>query len=127
EIVGRIEMIGLLAPGPRRLTKANVERHQPAADMRERAIEHAPSHLVAIESERKQAADHPSALRATFDDSEIVGSIDRIGSPSVVLVGVAQEGAEVASGGKSQSADGRILGAIDQLVETSRLETVAIA
>ncbi len=39
EIVGRIEMIGLLAPGAHGLAEANVQRHQAAADMRKCAIE----------------------------------------------------------------------------------------
>ena len=103
EIVGRVEMIGLLAPGPHRLAKANVERHEPAANMREDAIEHATTRLVAVEAKRKEAVDHPPALRAAFDDREIVGSIDWIGRPGIVLVETAQEGAEVASGGKSKA------------------------
>ena len=66
-------MIGLLAPGPHRLAKANVERHEAAADMRKGAVENAAPRLVAVEAKREQAADHPPALRTAFDDREIVG------------------------------------------------------
>ena len=52
EIVSRIKMVGLLAPSPHRLAKANVERHEAAANMREGSVEHASSRLVAVEAER---------------------------------------------------------------------------
>ncbi len=127
EIVGRIEMIGLLAPRAHGLAEPNVQRHQAAADMREGAVENTPARLVPIESERNETADHPSALRAALDSGEIVGSIDRVDGAGVVLVGIAQEGAEVARRRKSEAADRRILGAVDQLIETPRFETVVIA
>ena len=127
EIVGRIEMIGLLAPRSHRLAKAKVERHEAAANMRKGAVENATSRLVTVEAERQQAADHPPALRAAFDDGQIVGSVHRIGGSRIVLVGIAQEGAEITRGGKSEAAHGRILGAVDQFVKMSRFEAVAIA
>jgi hypothetical protein len=69
KIVGRIKMVALRAPGPHRLAKANVERHEAAPNMRKGAIEYAAPGLVTVEAEREQAADHPSAPRAAFDNS----------------------------------------------------------
>ena len=40
KIIGRIEMVGLLAPGAHRLPEADIERHQAPADMRVGAVEH---------------------------------------------------------------------------------------
>ena len=94
-------MIGLLAPRSHRLAKAKVERHEAAPNMRKGAVENAAPRLVAVEAERKQTADHPPALRAAFDNRQIVGSVDGIGSSRIVLFRIAKEGAEVASGGKS--------------------------
>src|ERR1700733_12781718 len=127
EIAGRIEMVALLAPSPDRLAEANIERHQPAADMGKCAVENAAHGLVTVEAKRKQAADHPPALGAPLDDRKIVGSVDRIGGSRVVLFGIAQEGAEIASGGKSEAANGRVFGAVDQFLKMARFETVAIA
>src|ERR1700677_1762997 len=120
-------MVGLLTPSPYRLAKSNIERHEAAANMRKSAVEHAAPGLVSVEAQRKQTADHPSALRTAFDYREIVRPIDRIDGAHVVLLGIAQEGAEVASRRESQSANGRILGAIDELIETPGFEPVAIA
>jgi hypothetical protein len=69
--------------------------------VRKSAIEYAAPCLVAVEAKREQAADHPSALRTAFDDGEIVGSKNRIGGSRIVFVGIAQEGAKIARGGKS--------------------------
>src|SRR4029077_14577797 len=58
---------------------------------------------------------------------EIVRPIDWIGGPGIIFIRVAQEGAKVASGGKYETAVGRILGALNQFVQMSRFESIVIA
>jgi hypothetical protein len=51
EIVGRIEMVHLVAPRVSGLGKAHVERDEPAADMRIGALEGDAATLVGVEAQ----------------------------------------------------------------------------
>ena len=127
KIIGRIKMVGLLAPRAHRLPEANIERHQAPADMRVGAVEHPAAGLIGIEAEREETADHAAALRRALDNRDIVLAIDRVRRAEVVLRRIAQEGAEVAHCGEAEAADRRVLGAIDQFVEAARLKAGRIA
>ena len=127
KIIGRIEMVGLLAPCAHRLPEADIERHQPAADMRIGAVEGSSAALVGIEAEREKLrtirplCDVPSTI------ATLSCAIDRVRRADIVLRRIAQEGAEVAQRREAKAADRRILGAIDQFVEAAGLKAGRIA
>lgn len=54
EVVGGIEMVGLLAPGTDRLAEADVQWHQAAANVGISGIEDSPTGFVLIEAQREQ-------------------------------------------------------------------------
>ncbi len=80
-----IEAVNLLrSGGAARLSKSNIERHEAAADVRKRAIEHDLAALVAIEPEMDERAHEAAALRAAHHDR--LGILDEYRVVAAVII-----------------------------------------
>ena len=122
EIVGLIEVIDLVAPGASRMAEAHVERHQAAADMRQRTFEHLAAALVGVEAQMQVRADEAPALRGAHDDRRVARAVDRIARARRIGPLEAEERADIAQRREADPQHDRILGTVDKLVEPARLE-----
>jgi hypothetical protein len=75
ELVGGIQMVGLMPPGPTRLSEADVERRASAADVRIGALEHDAPLFVLVEAEMDEGAHVAAALGAALEDRREAGSL----------------------------------------------------
>jgi hypothetical protein len=106
EARARIEAVDLLG-GAARLSKSNVERHEAAADVRKRAVEHDLAAFVAIEPEVDEGGHEPAALRAAHHDGLGVPDEHRVVAADIILRLGLQKGAEIASSGKAEATNDR--------------------
>src|SRR6185312_8747143 len=106
---------------PRRLRETQIEGTAIGRLVRDGALEQAVMRLVFVESEMDKGANPAPALRGAVDDGVPDGVAERIGR-TLRRLAVAQEGDEVARRGETEPDDGRILRAIDQLVDVIGVE-----
>ena len=109
----------------RRLTEALVELAAAGAgDVRHHAVEDRAPRLVLVQAEVEEVAEEPPGLRHAQD----VGALE-LGRAGVALGGgrEAEPGGRVAHGDEAEADEGRLLGAVDQLVDLPGLEAAVEA
>src|SRR5262245_26528847 len=123
KVIARIKVVYLIAPGVARLGEANVQGDQATTDVWIGPLEGHAALLVGIEAEMNEGANKAPALRCAHDQRLVIAPVDGICRASVVFLLVLEIGGKVTHRREPKTKDKWILGAVDELVNTSGLKS----